>query len=42
MPLGVAFGVDVRRFSEHIKRGDDFGAILGRIFTGSTFLIDFL
>ena len=34
---GVVFGADVRRFSGKIERGDDFGAILGRIFAGSIF-----
>ena len=37
VPLGVAFGVDFRRFAKKIEQGHDFGAILGRIFAGSTF-----
>ena len=32
VPLEVVFGADFRRFSGKIERGDDFGAILGRIF----------
>ena len=41
VPLGVAFGVDFRRFAKKIEQGHDFGAILGRIFAGSTFLWNF-
>ena len=41
MPLEVVFGVDFRRFSRKIERGDDFGAILGPIFAGSIFSSNF-
>ena len=41
MPLEVVFGADFQRFSGKIERGDDFGAILGRIFAGSIFSSNF-
>ena len=41
VPLEVVFGADFRRFSGKIERGDDFGAILGRIFAGSIFSSNF-
>ena len=41
MPLEVVFGADFRRFSGKIERGSDFAAILGRIFAGSIFSLNF-
>ena len=41
VPLEVVFGTDFRRCSGKIERGDDSGAILGCIFAGSIFSLNF-